>query len=671
MRAFSEDQYFELHIANGRQYLVLVNGNTGKPMTRPTHGTLFQFCWNKFRVQFGILLILTIPVGQASLGQDSQLKTALDIKPKHSVDYEIPDANVIKECKVSKTANPAGFVVHHSSGRILRRFIDTNGDGPLDQWSYYKDGREVYRDIDSNYDRKTDQYRWVGEGGTRWGLDNNQDGRIDSWKAISAEEVAFECFEAIRNRDEPRFKRLLISPNELRDLQLGANIGKDVQARLKKANNEFSRFVLGQKSIKVESKWVYAGNGQPAMAPKGSHGNGKDLVVYNRGSGFFDTGDVQQLALGTLVKIGDAWRMIELPEVANSESPLTNGDAFFPIRNFGGSEVTASETDQRLANLYERLADVDKKLRSASGAQVETLEKQKADVLVQFYRNTTDPEAKRNWLENLADSVSSSYQAERFDGGLEYLERFIAQEKKGDGLDYVKWRAIFARYAWTNANGSKRQQEAGYEKLIEDLKSFQKQFSTSPFAGDALIQLAVHYEVKYADEPDKALEWYKRCQTKYPDSKFGRRAAGAIVRLAGMGKPLSFSGKTLDGKSFDLRRNGRGKIVVLHFWESWCDTDLDEIAKLSEKYKKDVMFVSCNIEATTDAYRAYLKKNPKKISWVQLHAPGTVDDSSLAHQLGVSTEPLIVLVDNKGNLVESNIGIAGLEREIERERRRK
>lgn len=618
----------------------------------------------------GMLLGLCL-LNSKARSQDSQLKTAMDIKPKHDVDYEIPDAEVLKDCKVSKTTQPAGFVVHHESGRVLRRFVDTNGDGPLDQWSYYKDGKEVYRDIDSNYDRKTDQYRWVGEGGTRWGIDQNQDGVIEAWKVISAEEVAFECFSAIQSRDETRFKRLLITPNEFRDLQLGTSLAKEVQARWEKANSEFTALASSQNSINAKSKWVYSGNGQPAMVPAGMAGNRRDLIVYNRGSGFFETDEIQQLAIGTLIKVGETWRMIELPEIADPEKPLTTGDAFFPILSFGGSQINANEADQKLAALYERLAEVDKKLDSASGSAVEKLEEEKADVLVQFFVNTSDPEAKRNWLENLADSVSSSYQTDRFAGGLEYLEKFIKNTPNADGLDYVKWRSIFARYGWTNAKGNKRQQEAGYDRLIEDLKEFQKQFPDSAFAGDALIQLAVHYEVKYADEPEKALEWYELCQSKYPDTKYGRRASGAIVRLSGMGKPVQFTGNTLDGKTFDLQRNGRGKIVVLHFWETWCDDGLDELAKLSEKYKQDVLFVSCNIEGETKAFQDYLKSNPGKITWVQLHAPGTVDDSPLAHQLGVATEPMVIMVDEKGNLVESNIGISGLEREIERERRRK
>ena len=36
--------------------------------------------------------------------------------------------------------------------RVLRRFLDTNGDKKLDQWIYYRGGREVFRNSDTDFD---------------------------------------------------------------------------------------------------------------------------------------------------------------------------------------------------------------------------------------------------------------------------------------------------------------------------------------------------------------------------------------------------------------------------------------------------------------------------------------------------------------------------------------
>src|SRR4051794_17553424 len=67
----------------------------------------------------------------------------------------------VEACKVE--ANREGFTVRDGQGKLLRKFLDTNGkktqrdgeDKPgthLDQWSYYLDGFEVYREVDSDED---------------------------------------------------------------------------------------------------------------------------------------------------------------------------------------------------------------------------------------------------------------------------------------------------------------------------------------------------------------------------------------------------------------------------------------------------------------------------------------------------------------------------------------
>ena len=76
-------------------------------------------------------------------------------------------------------------MVKTDGSQVLRRFLDTNGDNKVDQWCYFKDGIEIYRDIDANFNNKADQYRWLGTAGTRWGLDDDENGQIDSWKVIS------------------------------------------------------------------------------------------------------------------------------------------------------------------------------------------------------------------------------------------------------------------------------------------------------------------------------------------------------------------------------------------------------------------------------------------------------------------------------------------------------
>src|SRR5262249_30555005 len=131
-------------------------------------------------------------------------------------------------CTVKLVKGPgkaSGWMLLDPKGQPLRRFFDTNGDGKIDVWSYFRDGVEVYREIDTNFNGKPDQYRWLNSGGSRWGVEENK-GRpeyhIDTWKAITPEEVSQEVLQAIITKDYARLARLLISDADIKALELPA-----------------------------------------------------------------------------------------------------------------------------------------------------------------------------------------------------------------------------------------------------------------------------------------------------------------------------------------------------------------------------------------------------------------------------------------------------------------
>ena len=84
------------------------------------------------------------------------------------VDFDTPPtADEIKACKVEhvkgRNGEVIGFAVRDAQGKLLRRFVDTNGkigkregeSSPtthLDRWSYYRDGFEIYRESDTDED---------------------------------------------------------------------------------------------------------------------------------------------------------------------------------------------------------------------------------------------------------------------------------------------------------------------------------------------------------------------------------------------------------------------------------------------------------------------------------------------------------------------------------------
>jgi hypothetical protein len=142
-------------------------------------------------------------------------------------DADIPKATI----KGEKMGSFSAWVVRDAAGQLLRKFADTNNDNIVDQWCYYRDGIEVYRDIDSNFNGKADQYRWLNTAGTRWGMDENEDTKVDSWKAISAEEVSAEVVRALAEQDPARFQRVLLTESELKSLGLVPSSSKSSPRR--------------------------------------------------------------------------------------------------------------------------------------------------------------------------------------------------------------------------------------------------------------------------------------------------------------------------------------------------------------------------------------------------------------------------------------------------------
>ncbi len=67
------------------------------------------------------------------------------------------------------------------------------------------------------------------------------------------------------------------------------------------------------------------------------------------------------------------------------------------------------------------------------------------------------------------------------------------------------------------------------------------------------------------------------------------------------------------------------------------------------------------LDNSTADLRAYLTKN--RFPWRQIQEPGGLD-GQLANEMGVMTLPLMLLVDQQGNVVNNNIHVAELDAEV-------
>ena len=603
------------------------------------------------------------------------LEQALALKPIQSnIDYDQPTEAQKKTCKVvsAKEIGERGWLVQDGNGRLLRRFVDTNGDNRLDQWCYYKNGVEIYRDIDADFDEKADQYRWLGTAGTKWGLDQDEDGTIDRWKTISAEETSAEIVAAVQNKDWQRFRLVLLSSDELKNLGVSENRRSELKEQLESAQKTFQTFVSDQSIITPTSEWSYFGGTRPSLIPQGTEGSDKDIIFYDNVIAVVeDQGQHRQLAIGTLIQVGQGWRVVSSPETLVSGQAMQQRSLFMQASSSRVVDSTNGTTDGELSSevqdLLLELGKYETALNDATrpSAQAQALKNYVSTLEKLFEASTTEAD-QINWIRQAADSIYIAVQRGEAPQGIDQLSQLADRLDRAnaplDARAYVRYRAIESDYFAGNAT-TNEEYEARQKAWIEALEKFIQDFAQSETASDALRELALIEE--FSQENEKALAWYQQIVSDYPDSPNAAKAVGAAWRLTATGKRLNLQAKTLDGKNFDLA-SLKGKTVVIHTWATWCELCKEEanaLKTLHAKYAaKGLQCVGINVDMEASDAQRYLATN--RLPWTQLHSEGGLE-SELANQLGVVSLPVTLLIDKDGKVVKQTYSMAELNTELE------
>ena len=591
-------------------------------------------------------------------------KEALAIRPtQRGVELARLDAG---DCEVRdyRSDGASGWEVTDGDGIVVRRFVDTDGDKRIDRWCYFRDGVEVYRDIDENGNNRPDAYRWMGTAGTRWGVDEDEDSRIDAWKQISPEEVSAEAVAALAAGDSERFERLLITPEELDDLGLGPDATRRVAAKASRAAADFAALSRRQKDVSQNAVWLQLAATRPGVVPAGTDGSTRDVTAYENAVAMYRDGDRNgQLMVGTIVRVGDAWRLVDLPSVGDDGAVAATGGNFFAPAVAGGRAIAGGMSEET-QQLVTRLESIDETLnRETDPARSGDAQKQRADVLQSLIERSADAGERETWVRQLVDTVSMAVQTGAYPEGIERL-RDVAPEyrERNPALAaYADWATINAEYVLKTASDDDIAK--GQDWYQDALRGFTERYAGTPEAAKAYLQLALGEE--FNGNAKDAIDYYETVAAEAPDTIEGRKAAGAIRRLDGVGKPLTLDGETVDGKRFSMRQL-RGKPVVVHYWATWCEpckADMKALRRLQAAYaRQGLQLVGVNVDSTREQAAEFLKRNP--LPWPQLHAPGGLDESPLATSLGVQTVPLILVADAKGRMVDNEAQAATLDKTL-------
>jgi thiol-disulfide isomerase/thioredoxin len=615
----------------------------------------------KYLAIFAAMLVSASPRLAQAQDTDSLVASGLGYTPQQKeVVYDLVEAKEASQCtgKYETIGGVDGLMIYGPDGRLLRRFADTNGDRNVDQWSYYKDGIEVYRDIDSDFNGTADQSRWLGTQGTRWGIDKNEDGLIDSWKTISAEEITMEVVEAIKKRDTKRYQKLLMSPSEIEAIKLGDKTKVRLTEKIEKSKLAFSEFLESQRWIDAQANWAQFAADKPGVIPEGTDGSTQDLTAYENVIAIVESkGSNQQLMVGTIVQVGSTWRLIDAPRMVDSNSVGDSG-FFFPSmavsRDLVASGSETGMTDA-MQGLLSELDKVDGAMREGNATPEQYQERGR--ILRKLITASQGTEDMGSWIHQFADSVSSAVQTGVYSQGLEELkslESSLDQVAGGkEHKSYVAFRVVSSEFM-AQMSDPKANHAAIQESYMEKLKAFAEQYPTSPDAAEAMIQIGLNDEL--GGQETEAQEWYRKVSTSFPGTDFGKKASGAIVRLNLEGKTLNLRGKTLEGK--DVQTTGP---TIVHYWATWCDpckADMVELRKLQAKYaKQNLQIVGVNLDNDAATAAKFLKENAGKYPWAHIHEQGGFQ-SDLATKLGVLSVPVTILIDSKGVVVKRTAGLS-------------
>jgi hypothetical protein len=600
----------------------------------------------------------------------------LGFKPHQAgVDCTTPTAEQLKGCKVDLIKLGAGrkgsgWLLSDASGPI-RRFFDTDGDNKIDTWSYYKDGVEVYREIDTNRNGKPDQFRWLNSAGMKWGVDQDEDGRIDSWKAISPEEVSQELLQAVATRDYARLQALLLSEAEIKALGLAPAEAQRLRASLAEARAKFAAALDKLKGLD-RATWLHLETAAPQCRAAEAGSTGTDVVRHVRGTILYEAGGKNDwLQAGEMIQVGAAWRLVGGPTPGGSidQVPVSTAPPAGAVSN----------SNPRLQKLIEELAELDKTPPAATGmpgpnAALAQSNLKRAEVLEKIVAEFKGSE-RDMWVRQVADSLSTAVENSSGDAAattrLARLEQQVVTEAPGSPLAaYVVYRRLLAEY------GVKLlKQGADYTKVQQEWKENLTRFVTAyPRAEDlpdALLQLGMVIEF-LTREPEarkgeaEARKWYGQLATQFADKPQGAKARGAVRRLESEGKVFELVGPTLEGGAYDITR-ARGKVLAVYYWTSQNPQAVGDFARLKQLQdgygSKGFEVVSVNLDATPAEASAYLKRSPAP--GTHLYQAGSLE-SKLATDYGIMVPPHLFLVGKDGKVVSRAAQVGTLEDELKK-----
>ena len=541
-----------------------------------------------------------------------------------------------------------GYILKNPAGITIRTLYDTNGNGQLDQWSFYKDGVLVYRDLDTDGDKMADQMRWFNTGGTRWGVDTDKDGVIDYWKVISPEEVSEEVVQALTTRDLKRFLQVALTADDVKTLQCGPEMTQKLETSVSRQQQAFQQAVQ-EIALSADAEWMQFSALKPASIPAGTKGSAKDLTVYyNAVTAINDNDNTVYILLGSLVKMGDVWKVCETPKRYTTENSIS---VVMPDQSGKPSEID----DPEIPIMINQIQELEKKLEATPQAERGPIYYQiiilRLGVATRYEKELKDPVNRDKWLRDLADFIYTAVTVDAYSNGLSTLQtinKSLQSGKNDEVAAYMQYRTIEATYIAAQSDPDSLL-DVIYSNRLRGLEQLVNDYPNTTTVAQVQMDLISEYEM--SNKIDDAKKTAQAIIGNHPNTLLAKKAAGVVRRLDSLGKAFPFKGTSSSGSTIDVNQYN-GKIVLLYFWASWADTRGTEAAamkRIQALYERDgLSIIGVNLDESAEAMQAYVTQFATK--WPNIHEPGGTD-SRPAVDAGVGAPPFFILIDKDGKVV--------------------
>ena len=598
-------------------------------------------------------LLLSAPASNAQTPSAEQILG--QFRPTHAVEYDTPAAKDYPNCKVEieRGKGLAGFVVYGPAGEVLRRFTDTNGDSKADLFRYYRMGLEVYRDIDSDNNEKPDQHRWMNWGGMKWGIDENEDGKVDEWRVLSAQEAARTAVDAMIAGDVQSLASVLVNQKDLAGIKASNTIGRKLLAAVANPDRQLRKILSESRTLTSKSKWVRFDPSVPSLVPVEDGKAGVDLTVYENAMAIVENGDTHELvSVGEMIRIGQVWKLCSIPHPLDAgNSQIQVGGILMQPQLTNGTVDAPPEMAKEMEELLGALQKLDE--NSPSGnvtpGELARYNQTRADLIDKIIRVVPSEQERLQWIQQLADGVAAAVQTGQYDSGLKRLAALQDQVKTNNTLHgYVWYRRLLAEYAVRLKETDEKKRQQAQAWWLQQLEVFAEKWPDSADASDAIVQLAISLELM--GRLDDAKRWYSQLVKDYSATNAGIRARGALRRLGLAGKPLELQGRSLSGQDISSAQY-RDKVTLVVFWATWAQPytdDLPRITAIHKKYQRSGFeILGVNLDADASGIRDYLAKNGN--NWQSIREAGGTD-SKLAREFGIVSVPTMFIVDKAGRV---------------------